>query len=102
MTKMYHMITFISSDFFSVMAFLDCVKIKWRIGWSLKGEQEMKLEDCRDRSVNIAEISRKIYFSRAHISGVLSGRLKASKKLLAALDRLNIEEVRKKYGPKKY
>jgi transcriptional regulator with XRE-family HTH domain len=57
----------------------------------------MKVEECKDRHVNISEIARRIGYSRSHINGVISGRYRPSKRFLRDLEPVKIEDVLKHY-----
>jgi hypothetical protein len=61
----------------------------------------MKLDECKDRLVNIAEIARIMGWSRSHVNGVLVGRHPASKRFLRDLEKVKMEDVVKHYYKQK-
>jgi transcriptional regulator with XRE-family HTH domain len=57
----------------------------------------MKLEECYDRDVNVAELARKMRFSRGFVVSVLNGRTEPGWRFLEALEKVDVNTVKKKY-----
>jgi hypothetical protein len=61
----------------------------------------MKLEDCKLREVNLAEIARLIDYQRNYVTAVVNGRYKPGRKFLKALEKVPVEAVTKSYVKKR-
>lgn len=57
----------------------------------------MKIEDCFERFINVAELARQIGYSRPYVTAVVLKQKKPSKRFLEAVEKVPIEAVTKKY-----
>jgi hypothetical protein len=62
----------------------------------LPREVNMKIEDCLGRDINIAEVARQMKFARSYVQNVMAGRCVPSIRFMDALEKVDIESVRKK------
>lgn len=62
----------------------------------------MKLEDCQRRDINLTELARQIDYQPGYVIAIVNGRYRPSKKFLRALAKIPVEDVTKRYGPKRY
>lgn len=61
----------------------------------------MKIEDCFERDVNVAEVARQMKFARSYVQNVMAGRAVPSHRFLDALEKVQLETVKKKYVKKR-
>lgn len=57
----------------------------------------MKIEDCFERDVNVAEVARQMRFHRSYVQNVMAGRAVPSHRFLDALEKVDLATVKKKY-----
>jgi transcriptional regulator with XRE-family HTH domain len=61
----------------------------------------MKLEECRERMVNLAELARKMEYSRTYVNLVVNGKARPGKRFLRDLANIPVEAVIKHRYKKK-
>jgi hypothetical protein len=69
------------------------LKKKARSLKSPASEVAMKLEECRDRMINLAAVARIMEYSPPYVYDVVNGKVNAGKRFLRDLEKVNIEDV---------